>query len=134
MVYLHYISCLRYTILVGNARITFFITILIFVTIIVIVVSVVVIMIVITMRAERPGLKAREKVEELQTTYVDTLQSYESAKRRKGGSALAKFLTRLTDLRSISLEHSSLLLDLQNVGSTLPTLMKEVFILPPEGS
>ncbi|XP_076439775.1 ecdysone receptor-like [Babylonia areolata] len=87
----------------------------------------------ISIFSERPGLKDKERIEQLQSVYVDTLQSYEVAKRRRGGSALAKFLTRLSDLRTISLEHSSLLLDLQKVGSTFPSLMKEMFILPPEG-
>ena len=83
---------------------------------------------------ERPGLKEKERIEKLQTNYVECLQSYESAKRRRGGSALAKFLTRLSDLRSISAEHSSVLLGLQEEGSTVPTIMKEMFILPREGS
>ncbi|KAL8602892.1 hypothetical protein ACOMHN_026852 [Nucella lapillus] len=88
----------------------------------------------ISIFSERPGVKDKDRIEQLQSVYVDTLQSYESAKRQSGGSALAKFLTRLSDLRTISLEHSALLVDLQSVGSSFPSLLKEMFILPPEGS
>ncbi|KAK7109353.1 hypothetical protein V1264_013407 [Littorina saxatilis] len=88
----------------------------------------------ISIFCERPGLEDKARVEQLQTEYVETLQHYQIAKKRRGGGALAKFLTRLSDLRSISAEHSSLLMDLQKAGSSVPALMTEVFILPPEGS
>lgn len=75
------------------------------------------------------------RVEQIQAHYVEALQYYETAKRPRGCNALAKFLTRLTDLRSISVEHSSLLLDIESTDAgLLPSLMKEVYILPPEGS
>ncbi|KAL8617729.1 hypothetical protein ACOMHN_053562 [Nucella lapillus] len=84
--------------------------------------------------SDRPGLKNPQRVEALQSTYVNTLHSYQKVKRPRSGGALARFLTRLSDLRSISLEHSSLLVDLQSIGSNFPSLMTEVYILPPEYS
>ncbi|XP_025093973.1 ecdysone receptor-like isoform X4 [Pomacea canaliculata] len=90
---------------------------------------------VISIFSERPGLKDKMRVEQIQAHYVEALQYYEAAKRPRGCNALAKFLTRLSDLRSISVEHSSLLLDIESTDAgLLPSLMKEVYILPPEGS
>ncbi|XP_041365312.1 ecdysone receptor-like [Gigantopelta aegis] len=91
-------------------------------------------MIAISIFSERPGLIEQKKVENIQATYVDCLHKYENAKRLRGGSALAKFLTRLSDLRSISAEHSSLLVDLEKYGEKLPSLMTEMYIMPPEGT
>ncbi|XP_046371013.1 ecdysone receptor-like isoform X1 [Haliotis rufescens] len=82
--------------------------------------------------SERPGLKEKQKVEEIQSHYVETLQSYENAKRLRGGSALAKFLTRMSDLRTISVEHSNLLLDMEMDGTQFPSLMMETYVAPPD--
>jgi hypothetical protein len=74
-------------------------------------------------------------VEQVQSTYVDALQAYELAKRRRGSTAFARFLTRLSDLRSVAVEHSNLLEELEAHNSTdIPTLVKECYVLPPEGS
>lgn len=78
--------------------------------------------------SERPGLKDKERVEQIQSRYVDVLQSYETSKRRRGGSALGKFLTRLMDLRSISAEFSLLIVDLKKMGKDLPELINQAYI------
>lgn len=85
---------------------------------------------------ERPGLEAKEKVEVIQSKYVETLQAYESAKRGRGGSGLAHLLSRLTDLRTISVEHSKVLveLDLKKDGPDVPAIIKDIVLLPPEGN
>ncbi|BFZ01309.1 hypothetical protein BsWGS_04348 [Bradybaena similaris] len=86
--------------------------------------------------SERPGLEAKEKVEAIQSKYVETLQAYECAKRGRGGSGLAHLLSRLTDLRTISVEHSKVLveLDLKKDGPDVPAIIKDIVLLPPEGN
>lgn len=85
---------------------------------------------------ERPGLEAKQKVEKIQGDYVELLQAYENAKRGKGGNALARFLSRLSDLRTISVEHSKVLLelDIKKDGPDIPSVIKEIILLPPEGN
>ncbi|XP_005101764.3 ecdysone receptor [Aplysia californica] len=86
--------------------------------------------------SERPGLEQASKVEEIQDQYVELLQVYETAKRGKGGGALARFLSRLSDLRTISSEHSKLLveMDVKKVQMDVPSLIKDILLLPPEGN
>uniref|UniRef100_A0A182ZWX8 NR LBD domain-containing protein n=1 Tax=Biomphalaria glabrata TaxID=6526 RepID=A0A182ZWX8_BIOGL len=86
--------------------------------------------------SERPGLEAKQKVEKIQGDYVELLQAYENAKRGKGGNALARFLSRLSDLRTISVEHSKVLLelDIKKDGPDIPSVIKEIILLPPEGN
>ncbi|XP_059152482.1 ecdysone receptor-like isoform X2 [Physella acuta] len=86
--------------------------------------------------SERPGLEDKEKVEKIQGTYVELLQAYETAKRGRGGNALARFLTRLSDLRTISVEHSKVLVewDVKKDGPDVPSIIKDILLLPPEGN
>lgn len=86
--------------------------------------------------SERPGLEAKQAVEKIQGEYVELLHAYETAKRGRGGKALARFLARLTDLRSISVEHSNVLveLDVKKDGPDVPSIIKDILLLPPEGN
>ncbi|CAG5128467.1 unnamed protein product, partial [Candidula unifasciata] len=86
--------------------------------------------------SDRPGLKARDAVEKIQIKYVELLQAYEAAKRGRGGSALARILSRLADLRTISVEHSKVLveLDVKKNGPDVPSIIKDILTLPPEGN
>ncbi|KAH9492466.1 hypothetical protein Btru_029169 [Bulinus truncatus] len=86
--------------------------------------------------SERPGLEAKHQVEKIQGDYVELLQVYETAKTGKGGNALARFLSRLSDLRTISAEHSKVLLelDVKKDGTDLPPVVREVVLQPPEGN
>ncbi|CAG5131205.1 unnamed protein product, partial [Candidula unifasciata] len=86
--------------------------------------------------SERPGLQAKDEVERIQSKYVEVLQAYEYAKRGRGGSALARLLSRLTDLRTISVEHSKVLveLDLNKNGPDVPAIIRDILLLPPEGN
>lgn len=85
---------------------------------------------------DRPGLEAKTNVERIQSLYVDLLMAYETAKRGRGGNALARFLSRLADLRTISVEHSKVLveLNLNKRGPDVPAIIKDILMLPPEGS
>lgn len=86
---------------------------------------------------ERPGLESTKKVEMIQSRYVEALQAYEMAKRGRGGTAaLAKLLSRLTDLRTISVEHSKVLVELhlKKNGPDVPSIIKDILMLPPEGN
>ncbi|BFZ01312.1 hypothetical protein BsWGS_04350 [Bradybaena similaris] len=86
--------------------------------------------------SERPGLEAKEKVEVIQSKYVEALQAYESAKRGHDRNAFACLLSRLTDLRTISIEHSKVLveLDLRKGGSDVPAIIKDIILFPSEGN
>ena len=76
-----------------------------------------------------------KQVEDVQASYVHTLELYEKAKRGKaaGAQALARFLNKaLTDLRSISAEHSKILVELDagESGIQIPALIKDILLVP----
>lgn len=78
--------------------------------------------------SDRGGLQNRDLIEEIQKMYVDALNEYESKKRCRGGSALAKYLLLLMDLRNISVEHSKMLTVLPIPESNMPNVVKDIYI------
>lgn len=77
--------------------------------------------------SERPGLKNPALVEKYQENFVSALYNYEHQKRNNGGCAFAILISRLTELRTISLKHSQDLLDLEMDRTFIPELVKEFF-------
>lgn len=81
--------------------------------------------------SERPGLEQADKVELIQSQYVELLHAYETCKRGRGGNALARFLLRLSDLRTIGDEHSKVLVELEaNKESQIdvPKMIKDIIL------
>ncbi|RUS82889.1 hypothetical protein EGW08_009354 [Elysia chlorotica] len=81
--------------------------------------------------SERPGLEQAEKVELIQSQYVELLHAYETSKRGRGGNALARFLLRLSDLRSIGDEHSKVLVELESNKESqidVPKMIKDIIL------
>ncbi|XP_014782877.1 ecdysone receptor [Octopus bimaculoides] len=77
--------------------------------------------------SDRPGLKNPKMVEKFQETFVDALYDYEIQKRTHGGCSFAILLSRITELRTISLKHSEDLLELEMDRMFIPDLVKEFF-------
>ncbi|XP_064614231.1 ecdysone receptor-like [Liolophura sinensis] len=77
--------------------------------------------------SERPGLIEPRKVEKAQEVYSNTLQAYESIKRFKGSQTFAKLLHKLTDLRSVGIEHAKMMLTVQVEDTKVPPLLHEIF-------
>ena len=81
--------------------------------------------------SERPGLEQAEKVELIQSQYVELLHAYETSKRGRGGNALARFLLRLSDLRTIGDEHSKVLVELESNKESqidVPKMIKDIIL------
>lgn len=76
---------------------------------------------------DRPGLKNPKMVEKFQEIFVDALYEYEIQKRNHGGCSFAILLSRITELRTISLKHSEDLLELEMDRMFIPDLVKEFF-------
>lgn len=76
---------------------------------------------------ERPSLSDAEKVECGQDKYVACLREYEQYRRPKGSNFLAKLLMKLTELRTLSVEHSDVLFSLKVEKGSLPPLLSEYF-------
>ena len=66
-------------------------------------------------------------MERIQEKYVEVLNKYCHSKRKKGSNGFAKVLMKLTDLRSLSEEHSQVLLALKVEKGNLPPLLEEYF-------
>ena len=77
---------------------------------------------------DRYGLEDKEKVEEIQKIYVDALTEYEDRKRLLSGCCLARLLLRLSDLRSISMEHSKMLTMMKMDDSLMPNIVQDIYI------
>ncbi|GAB1600863.1 ecdysone receptor-like [Argonauta hians] len=77
--------------------------------------------------SDRPGLKNPKMVEKFQETFVDALYDYEFEKRSHGGCSFAILLSRITELRTISLKHSEDLLELEMDKMFIPDLVKEFY-------
>ena len=78
--------------------------------------------------SDRYGLEDKDKVEEIQKIYVDALTEYEEKKRLQSGCCLAKLLLRLSDLRSISMEHSKMLTMMKMDDSLMPNIVQDIYI------
>ncbi|GFO36127.1 ecdysone receptor [Plakobranchus ocellatus] len=82
--------------------------------------------------SERPGLEEVEKVESIQGQYVELLHAYETSKRGRGGNALARFLCRLSDLRTIGVEHAKVLVRLESHKDSeaidVPNMIKDIIL------
>lgn len=78
--------------------------------------------------SDRYGLEDKEKVEEIQKIYVDALTEYEDRKRLLSGCCLARLLLRLSDLRSISMEHSKMLTMMKMDDSLMPNIVQDIYI------
>lgn len=79
--------------------------------------------------SDRPGLKSPKLVEKYQENFVTALYNYEHQKRNNGGCAFAILLSRLTELRTISLKHSQDLLNLEMDQAFIPELVREFFCI-----
>lgn len=77
--------------------------------------------------SERPSLGDPAKVEVAQEMYVACLREYELHRRPKGSNFLAKLLMKLTELRTLSIEHSDMLFSLKVEKGSLPPLLSEYF-------
>ena len=78
--------------------------------------------------SDRHGLDEKDKIEEIQKVYVDALMEYEEKKRLYGGCCFAKLLIRLSDLRSISVEHSKMLTMMKMDDSLMPNIVQDIYI------
>ncbi|XP_052803665.1 ecdysone receptor-like isoform X1 [Mya arenaria] len=78
--------------------------------------------------SERHGLANKDQVEQIQKIYVDALREYVNRKRMHGGTCLAKLLIRLSDLRSISMEHSKMLTMMHMDESLMPLIVQDIYI------
>lgn len=78
--------------------------------------------------AERQNLGNVDKVEQIQKIYLDAFEDYIDKKRLQGRCALAKFLVRLTDLRSISVEHTKMLKDMMLDESIMPKEVRDIYM------
>jgi ecdysone receptor len=77
--------------------------------------------------SERPGLKEPGRVEEFQSTFVESLQAYDAVRRQKCGPFFAKLLMKLTELRTLSSEYTDVLFNLKIERGSLPPLLSEFF-------
>ena len=77
--------------------------------------------------AERPGLTQPKQVEECADRYLNALVSYERWRRPRKEHFLAKLLQKLTDLRTLSIEHAYILFSLKVEKGSLPPLLSEYF-------
>ena len=85
------------------------------------------IIVVVIVVVERPSLGNPAKVELAQEKYVACLREYEIHRRPKGSNFLAKLLMKLTELRTLSIEHSDMLFSLKVEKGSLPPLLSEYF-------
>ncbi|KAH3721308.1 hypothetical protein DPMN_064228 [Dreissena polymorpha] len=78
--------------------------------------------------SERHDISNKEQVEQIQKVYVDALMEYIDKKRLNSVTSLAKLLVRLSDLRSISLEHSKMLTMMHMDESLMPHIVQDIYI------
>lgn len=78
--------------------------------------------------SERHDINNKEQVEQIQKIYVDALMEYIEKKRFHSGTCLAKLLVRLSDLRSISIEHSKMLKMMHMNESLMPHIVQDIYI------
>ncbi|XP_045169068.1 ecdysone receptor-like isoform X2 [Mercenaria mercenaria] len=78
--------------------------------------------------SERHDLKNKEQVEQIQKIYTDALSEYLEKKRYHSGTCLAKLLVRLSDLRSISIEHSKMLTMMHMDEGLMPHIVQDIYI------
>ncbi|KAL5006605.1 hypothetical protein ScPMuIL_015411 [Solemya velum] len=78
--------------------------------------------------SDRQNLIDVDKVEQIQKIYLDAFEDYIDKKRLQGRCALAKFLIRLTDLRSISVEHTKMLTDMMMDESMMPKEVRDIYM------
>ena len=79
------------------------------------------------MFVERPCLDDAARVEVAQERYVACLREYEIHRRPRGSNFLAKLLMKLTELRTLSVEHADVLFSLKVEKGSLPPLLSEYF-------
>ncbi|ELT98532.1 hypothetical protein CAPTEDRAFT_125155 [Capitella teleta] len=77
--------------------------------------------------SERPGLESPALVEQVQELYVIALLSYVKYRRSPDSQFFAKLLMKLTELRTLSVEHGDVLLALKVEKGSLPPLLMEYF-------
>ena len=77
---------------------------------------------------ERHDVRNKDQVEQIQKIYVDALMEYIEKKRFHSGTCLAKLLVRLSDLRSISIEHSKMLTMMHMNESLMPHIVQDIYI------
>ncbi|XP_060603528.1 ecdysone receptor-like isoform X1 [Ruditapes philippinarum] len=78
--------------------------------------------------SERHDIKNKDQVEQIQKIYVDALSEYLEKKRYHSGTCLAKLLVRLSDLRSISIEHSKMLTMMHMDEGLMPHIVQDIYI------
>lgn len=77
--------------------------------------------------AERPCLIERKQVEDIQFRYVAVLQNYVRVRRGTLSNHFAKLLMKLTELRTLSAQYETVLMNIQVQRGPLPPLLKEFF-------
>lgn len=78
--------------------------------------------------SERHDITNKEQVEQIQKIYVDALSEYLEKKRLHSGTCLAKLLVRLSDLRTISIEHSKMLTMMHMDEALMPHIVQDIYI------
>lgn len=76
---------------------------------------------------DRPAINERERVEQMQETYLDMLRSYLKLRRPHEVLLLPKVLMKLTELRSLNNSHSELLFQLKVKDQKIPPLLQEIW-------
>ncbi|XP_063970717.1 oxysterols receptor LXR-alpha-like [Lytechinus pictus] len=76
---------------------------------------------------DRPAIIERERVEQMQETYLDMLRSYLKLRRPHEVLLLPKVLMKLTELRSLNNSHSELLFQLKVKDQKIPPLLQEIW-------
>lgn len=78
--------------------------------------------------SERSNIKEAKKVEKIQEIYVEALQSYVMAKRKKDNMlAFAKLLSVLTELRSLGNSNAKTCFELRMINRKLPRFLAEIW-------
>lgn len=76
---------------------------------------------------DRPAINERERVEQMQETYLDMLRSYLKIRRPHEVLLLPKVLMKLTELRTLNNSHSELLFQLKVKDQKIPPLLQEIW-------
>lgn len=78
--------------------------------------------------SERMNVKEPQRVEKIQEIYIEALQSYVLAKRKKRPMvAFAKLLTVLTELRSLGNSNAKTCFELRMINRRLPPFLAEIW-------
>ena len=78
--------------------------------------------------SERNNVKEPERVEKIQEIYIEALQSYVLAKRKKSPMvAFANLLQVLTELRSLGNSNSKTCFELRMINRRLPPFLAEIW-------